>query len=257
MTKKTFYEFLGVEPEASPEEIKTAVQYLAKKFNPKMYPHNSRVANYFKKIQLVYNVLRNPQKRAAYDAKLAKKMGQADSNRSQKKENSGLGNWEKMVYSVDIHWFGYIEALLLMMIPAYFLFFEPNFLYKFLEKMDFLNPAYVEIVCSGLLVLGILVLQHRLLRQFTTILMITSHRTISKFGLIFRKNIEITHAQFEEIQIKQSILGKILDFGTIKMRERSGIGSSKIKIQVSKVASPYEFKKQLIRIIRHNAFHRI
>ncbi len=249
MTKKTFYQFLGVEPDASPEEIKTAVQYLAKKFNPKMYPHNARVANHFKKIQLVYKVLMNPQKRAAYDAKLAEKIGQVQGT----KDNNGLGTWEKMVYRVEIHWFCYIEALLLMMIPAYFLFIEPKFLVDFLEKSDFLNQAYIEIACSGLLVLAILVLQHRLLRQFTTILVITSQRTINKFGLFFKKNIEITHAQFEDIQIKQGILGKILDFGTIKMRERGENGQIKI-IQVSMVTSPHEFEKQLMFIIKHSAF---
>jgi len=249
MTKKTFYQFLGVEPEASPEEIKTAVQYLAKKFNPNMYPHNYRVASYFKKIQLVYNVLMNPQKRAAYDAKLAEKIGEAQAS----KEKSGQGNWEKMVYSVEIHWICYIEALLLMMIPAYFLLVEPNFLVDFLEKIDFLNQAYVEIACSALLVLSILLLQHRLLRQFTTILMITSHQTINKFGLFFKKNIEITHAQFEDIQIKQGFLGKFLDFGTIKMRERGENGQIKI-IQVSMVASPHEFEKQLMFIIKRSAF---
>jgi len=248
MIKKTFYEFLGVERDASPEEIKTAVQYLAKKFNPKRYPSNPRVADYSRKIQLVYHVLMNPQKRAAYDAKLAEKMRQ-----DQVPKTSGLGNWEKTVYSVDIHWFCYIEALLLMMIPAYFLFVQPEFLYGFMEKIEFLNQAYAEIACSGLLVLAILVLQHRLLRRFSTILTITSHRTFSKFGLFSKKNIEITHGQFEDIQIKQSFLGKILDFGTIKIRTRG----ENANIQVSMVASPHEFKKQLMRIIRHNAFSRI
>jgi uncharacterized membrane protein YdbT with pleckstrin-like domain len=262
MTKKTYtyYEFLGVEPDASPDEIKTAAQYLARKFSPNRYPGNLRVAARFKKIKLVYDILTNPQKRAAYDASLAKEMPESATQlikKTRKKESSELRNWEKMLYSVDIHWFGYIETLLLMMIPAYFLFVDPVILYKLLENIEFLQDKrlYVEIGLPGLLVLGILILQHTLLRQFTTTLVITSQRSVTKFGLISRKQIEITHAQFEEIKIKQGILGKMLDFGTIKVRGRKVKGVGKIK--VSNVVSPHEFEIRLKRIIKHNAYHRI
>ncbi|MEN8216428.1 MAG: DnaJ domain-containing protein [Pseudomonadota bacterium] len=258
MKKKTLYEFLGVEPSASPDEIKTAAQYLAKKFNPTQYPGNFLVVERFKKIKLVYNILANPQKRAVYDASLAKKMAQSEPGfftPTQKKDK----NWEQMIYSADIHWFAYIEALLLMTIPAYFLFFDAELLHNLLKNIEFLKDKrlYVEMGLPGLLVLTILMLQHSLLRQFSTTLLITSRRTISKFGLISRKKLEITHAQFEDIKIKQSILGKILDFGTIKMRGISGNDGSKIKIKMSNVASPKVFEKYLRRIIKHNAYHRI
>jgi curved DNA-binding protein CbpA len=53
MKKKKLYEFLGVEPEATPEEIKTAALSLAEKFHPSKYPGNPRVAARFKKIKRV------------------------------------------------------------------------------------------------------------------------------------------------------------------------------------------------------------
>lgn len=76
MSTKTLYEFLGIEPEATPEEIKAAAQYLVNKFHPSKFPDNQRVVARVKKIKQVYNILGNPQKRAAYDAVLAKKMAE-------------------------------------------------------------------------------------------------------------------------------------------------------------------------------------
>lgn len=264
MKKKTLYDFLGVEPEASQEEIKAAALYLAKKYHPVSYPGNSRVAARFKQIKLVYNILTNPQKRANYDASLAttteKKAATRHKKNTQKEETPKFLNGEQILYSVEIHWFGYLDAFLFMLIPAYFIFFDPALLPNFLEdNYQFWQDKrlYVEFGLIGLLLLSILRLLQTLLKRTTSTLMITAERTIAKFGFISIKTIEITHAQFEELEIKQSLLGKILDFGKIKIRGRGKKGFSEIKIKVSEVVSPKQFENRLMRVIKHSAYRRI
>ena len=79
MAKKTYYEFLGVKPKATLVEIKITAQHLVKKFSHTKYSGNPQVVAHLNKIKLVYNILANPKKRAAYDAVLAKKIANTQS----------------------------------------------------------------------------------------------------------------------------------------------------------------------------------
>ena len=69
--KKNLYEFIGVKPKATVEEIKIAASRLAQKYNPQKYPNDPQVAAYFKQIKQAYHILTDPQKRTDYDASLA------------------------------------------------------------------------------------------------------------------------------------------------------------------------------------------
>lgn len=69
-----WYEILGVDPEASEEEIKKAYRGLAKRLHPDRLGNRSEstrrwAEEKFKKINRAYEVLGNPQKRQQYDAK--------------------------------------------------------------------------------------------------------------------------------------------------------------------------------------------
>ncbi len=67
MAKRDFYEVLGVNRDASDEEIKKAYRKLAMKYHPDRNPDNPKAEAQFKEAKEAYEVLSDKQKRPAYD----------------------------------------------------------------------------------------------------------------------------------------------------------------------------------------------
>ncbi len=67
MAKKDYYEVLGVNRDASEEEIKKAYRKLAMKFHPDRNPDNAKAEEHFKEAKEAYEVLSDASKRANYD----------------------------------------------------------------------------------------------------------------------------------------------------------------------------------------------
>ena len=62
-----FYKVLGVEKNASTQEIKKAYRKLALKYHPDRNPGDKTAEEKFRKVSEAYEVLSNDEKRAKYD----------------------------------------------------------------------------------------------------------------------------------------------------------------------------------------------
>ncbi|WP_413436576.1 molecular chaperone DnaJ [Sulfuriferula sp. GW1] len=67
MSKRDYYEVLGVNRDASEEEIKKAYRKLAMKHHPDRNPDNPKAEEHFKEAKAAYEILSDGQKRTAYD----------------------------------------------------------------------------------------------------------------------------------------------------------------------------------------------
>ena len=65
--KRDYYEVLGVNRDASDDDIKKAYRKLAMKFHPDRNPDNPKAEEQFKEAKEAYEILSDSQKRAAYD----------------------------------------------------------------------------------------------------------------------------------------------------------------------------------------------
>jgi molecular chaperone DnaJ len=67
MAKRDFYEVLGVKKDASADELKKAFRKLAMQFHPDRNPGDKTAEQKFREINEAYDVLKDEQKRSAYD----------------------------------------------------------------------------------------------------------------------------------------------------------------------------------------------
>ena len=67
MAKRCYYEILGVSRNAAEKDLKSAYRKLAKECHPDMNPGDKNAEKKFREASEAYEVLKDPQKRAAYD----------------------------------------------------------------------------------------------------------------------------------------------------------------------------------------------
>ena len=87
----------------------------------------------------------------------------------------------------------------------------------------------------GLLTLGIA----PLIDRWTSEYVITNKRIVVKTGLVSRHTLEMNLDKIETINVEQSIIGRLLGFGSVTI-----IGTGGTNERVDRIAGPMEFRRQ-------------
>ena len=99
-------------------------------------------------------------------------------------------------------------------------------------------------VCLWILPIDLLLLLFFYLKYISTENVTTSKRIILKIGFIRLNTDELRNEKIENIQIEQSIIGKILGYGNLEFR---GVGGSPVIFKL--ISNPISMKKKIENII--------
>jgi uncharacterized membrane protein YdbT with pleckstrin-like domain len=89
--------------------------------------------------------------------------------------------------------------------------------------------------------LSALLFLHAWFMRWITELAITNHRVIYKRGFLNRHTVEMNMDKVETVDVDQSILGRMLDFGTIRVR---GTGQGIERLE--RIATPIVLRNAII-----------
>lgn len=120
---------------------------------------------------------------------------------------------EKVVHRGHLHWVLYWQALALAIVAVVLLLVTP--------PQDGLR-ATLRIAAGVAGVLAFLAAVKAGYDQWITEVAVTDRRVIYKRGLIRRVTAEMHIDKVESVSVNQSILGRLLDYGTIDMRGTGG-----------------------------------
>lgn len=100
----------------------------------------------------------------------------------------------------------------------------------------------LRIAAFGILLLGFLLFGHMMIVRATTEIAITNTRFVLKEGIIARNVDEMNIDRIESVHVIQSVIGRLMDFGTVMVRGM-GIG----EIILPPVAHPIVLRKAIDR----------
>ena len=89
--------------------------------------------------------------------------------------------------------------------------------------------------------IGLIFLIAALIKYKTTELAVTNTRVITKIGLISRHTLELNLSKAESIQINQSLLGRLCNYGSLQIN-----GTGTAHTPINGIRSPLEFRRQFM-----------
>jgi uncharacterized membrane protein YdbT with pleckstrin-like domain len=137
---------------------------------------------------------------------------------------------EKVLYSTNAHWIYYLPAIAAWLVAL-----------AFLIVSHLMVAGTPSLLCLALAGISVVVALHKMLtawfHRWTTETDVTNLRVVHKAGFIKRRTFEMSLDKVESVDVNQSILGRILNYGDVTIL---GVGEGRETI--STIASPLEFR---------------
>jgi uncharacterized membrane protein YdbT with pleckstrin-like domain len=140
---------------------------------------------------------------------------------------------EKLLYSSNLHWVIYARSILAWIVGAALLVATRFTINDNLVLFLLATAAVVALVGLYFFVVG-------WFRRWTTETDVTNLRVIHKTGFITRKTFEISVDKVASVQVDQSIMGRILNYGDVVIEN---MGDDEQRIDM--IASPLAFRSNI------------
>lgn len=137
---------------------------------------------------------------------------------------NNLSAGEVVVYKAKLHWFLFAQPLILLLLGWWLYGTE---------------TAVIHYGGIFLLFIGVVSLIQRIMVKIGSVYAVTNKRVILKTGVVSRKALDMVLAKCEGLHIKQSVWGRIFEFGTITVTTGGATSSYPF------VADPLRFKKEI------------
>jgi uncharacterized membrane protein YdbT with pleckstrin-like domain len=140
---------------------------------------------------------------------------------------------ESLLHAAKLHWFIYLKGLGLLLAALVCVMFAVGS-----NEPGIAIPLWIGAGVLGLL--GLVSAIAALIQQATTELVLTDRRVIYKTGLLKRHTMEMNRSKVETVSVDQSVLGRLLNYGTVIVR---GTGGSLEPIR--KIDDPLTFRSHI------------
>ncbi len=100
--------------------------------------------------------------------------------------------------------------------------------------------AFAALIILGIALIGIWIFLSMMIRLFTTEIVVTSQRFVYKTGWISRKTQEVNLEKIEEVNLDQSVAGRLLGYGRLRI-QGTGVGA----IDLPLVANPLKLRRRI------------
>jgi uncharacterized membrane protein YdbT with pleckstrin-like domain len=141
---------------------------------------------------------------------------------------------EKVLYSTNAHWMFYLPAMGAWAVAVLLLV---------LSGVSSAVPSLVLVCLASASVIGIVALYLTFkawFHRWTTETDVTNMRVVHKTGFIKRRTFEMALDKIESVDVNQSILGRMLNYGDVTV---NGVGEGRETIRT--IASPLAFRSAI------------
>jgi uncharacterized membrane protein YdbT with pleckstrin-like domain len=132
-----------------------------------------------------------------------------------------LAQGERVIQRAHLHWIIFVW-------PAIFAIYA---------IMGMATPTSTPGFVLSIICLAVLTGTLALLNYYTSEFALTDRRLIAKTGIISRKSVELLLSKVESIQVDQSVLGRMLGYGTITV-----VGTGGGRTPFRRIADPMTFR---------------
>ena len=140
---------------------------------------------------------------------------------------------EKVLYSTNAHWIFFLPAIAVWIVALVLLV---------LSRMTTIDSLILACLAASVVVaiVALVLTAKAWFHRWTTETDVTNLRVVHKTGFIKRRTFEMSLDKVESVDVNQSILGRILNYGSVTVR---GVGDGVETIRT--IASPLDFRNHI------------